>query len=155
MGDFFFGQRYASYLTSFDDAYLDFDSNPYPASHRPDLSGAPFKSRPWEYYPVANTLAAATSNLLSGSLGWLGPLRTVFHAFNLLLAALFILVFYGVLRRREDPLTAVLAVVLLFTSPRVFSHMMAKHQGLPVHGDVSASPCWLSWPPGSGALASA
>ena len=130
LGDFFFGQRYASYLTSFDDAYLDFDSNPYPASHRPDLSGAPFKSRPWEYYPVANTLAAATSNLLSGGLGWLDPYDG-FHAFNLLLAALFILVFYDVLRRREDPLTAVVAVVLLFTSPRVFSHMMANIKDFP------------------------
>ena len=62
LGDLFFGERYLSFFTSFDPVYLDFQSNPYPAERRPDLFVSPFKIRPWEYYPFANTLAAATSD---------------------------------------------------------------------------------------------
>ena len=67
LGDFFFGQRYLSYFTSFDPIYLDFAADPYPTDRLPDLRASPFRNRPWEYYPVANTLAAATSRYASSS----------------------------------------------------------------------------------------
>ncbi len=130
LGDFYFGQRYFSYFTSLDPEYLDFTAHPYPPEHRPDLSASPFKHRPWEYYPVANTLAAATSVLLFEVLGWLDPFDG-YHAFNLLLAGGLILWLYDFLRRRYGVIAAATACVLLLTSPRVFSHLMANIKDFP------------------------
>lgn len=130
LGDFFFGQRYYSYFTTLDPAYLDFDANPYPPDHRPDLTSSPFRTRPWEYYPVANTLAAATSALFFGVLGWLDPFDG-YHAFNLLLAGCLILCLYDFLRRRLGATVATTACVLLLTSPRVFCHLMANIKDFP------------------------
>lgn len=130
LGDFFFGERYLSYVTSLDPAYLDFEGNPYGEDHRPDLSSAPFKSRPWEYYPVANTLAAASSVVFARWLGWLDPFDG-YHALNLLLAGLLILCLYPFLQRRYGMVTATAASVLLLTSPRVFSHLMANIKDFP------------------------
>lgn len=131
LGDFFFGQRYASYWTSFDPVYLDFAADPYGEGYRPDLRASPFRNRPWEHYPVGATLAAAVSNLLSRGLGVLDPFDG-FHAANLLLAALLLACFLPFLRRRFGALAAALAAVLLFTAPRVFAHMMANVKDFPL-----------------------
>ena len=56
LGDLFFGERYLSYFATLDSRYLDFDQNPYGPDHSPDLSGSPFRNRPWEYYPLSNML---------------------------------------------------------------------------------------------------
>src|SRR3990172_8796790 len=86
LGDLFFGERYLSFFTSLDPNYLDFKADVYPPDRKPDLGHSPFRIRPWEYYPFANTLAAATSEIFSRHLGWLDPFDG-FHTFNLLLAA--------------------------------------------------------------------
>ena len=57
LGDLFFGERNLSFLTTLDAKYLDFDSNPYPAGHRPDLMRSAFRTLPWEYPPASATLA--------------------------------------------------------------------------------------------------
>ncbi|RMH16928.1 MAG: hypothetical protein D6696_17120 [Acidobacteria bacterium] len=130
LGDFFFGERYLSFFTSFDPAYLDFLSDPYPPERRPDLERSPFRDRPWEYYPVANVLAAATSAVLYRWLGWLDPFDG-FHAVNPLLAALLIAVFLPFLRRRFGASAALAALVLLLSAPRVFCHLMANVKDFP------------------------
>ncbi len=131
LGDLFFGERYLSFFTSWDGAYLDFLENPYPPERRPDLFVSPFKGRPWEYYPVANTLAAATSTVLSRWLGWLDPFDG-FHAVNLLLLAPLVFFFHRFLARREGLLAATAAIVLLLTAPRVFCHLMANVKDFPL-----------------------
>lgn len=132
LGDFFFGERYLSFFASgLDPRYLDFAADPYPAGRAPDLSLSPFKVRPWEYYPVANTLAAATSELLSRRLGLLDPFDG-FHALDLLLAALLVAVLHPFLARRWGGLAATGAVVLLFTAPRVVFHLMANVKDFPL-----------------------
>ncbi|MCP3958617.1 MAG: hypothetical protein GY719_12260 [bacterium] len=131
LGDFFFGQRYLSFFTSFDPVYLDFRADPYPEDHVPDLRRSPFRTRPWEHYPVASTLAAACSNVLSGWLGLLDPFDG-FHAANLLLAGVLAWVFYRFCERRHGALAATAAVVLLFSSPRVFAHLMANVKDFPL-----------------------
>ncbi len=131
LGDLFFGERYLSFFTSFDPVYLDFDSNPYPPERRPDLFVSPFKIRPWEYYPFANTLAAATSALLSRQLGWLDPFDG-FHAVNLFFAAVLIWVFFRFLAERWGLVAAVAATGLLFGSPRVVCHLAANIKDFPL-----------------------
>src|ERR1700694_1662784 len=122
LGDLFFGQRYFSFFTSFDRKYLDFRADPYPANFRPDLSSSPFRFRPWEHYPVASTMATATSRLLA-------PLLDPFdgyHAFNLLIGAAFLILFYRFLESEWGALAATIATLLLFLSPRVAADAMAN-----------------------------
>jgi hypothetical protein len=130
LGDFFFGERYLDYFLSFDQRYLDFAADPYPPEHRPDLSGSPFRNRPWEYYPVANVLAAATSRLLASRLGWLDPFDG-FHAVNLFLGAALIASLYVYVRRRFDAIAALTAAVLLFTSPRIVADLLSNLKDTP------------------------
>ncbi|HVR30842.1 MAG TPA: glycosyltransferase family 39 protein [Thermoanaerobaculia bacterium] len=125
LGDFFFGERYLSFFLSFDRRYLDFAADPYPAGRVPDLSVSPFRDRPWEYYPVANALAAASSRLLSGRLGWLDPFDG-FHAVNLFLGAILAAALYVFVRRRFDATAALASCVLLFTAPRIVAHLCSN-----------------------------
>lgn len=131
LGDFFFGERYLSFFTSLDPVYLDFLENPYPEDRSPDLSLSPFKGRPWEYYPVANTLAAATSTVLSRSLGLLDPFDG-FHAVNLLFAALLVWTLFRFLARRFGLVAAVVGTGLLFGSPRIVVHFLANIKDFPL-----------------------
>jgi len=130
LGDFFFGERYLSFFTSLDPRYLDFDENPFPADRSPDLFVSPFKTRPWEYYPFANTLAAASSEVLSRRLRLLDPFDG-FHAVNLFLGAALILVLHAFARPRFGRAAALAAILLLFLSPRVVCDLMANVKDFP------------------------
>lgn len=131
LGDLFFGQRYASFWGSFDAGYLDFEADPYPADHRPDLRASPFRTRPWEHYPVGATVGAVSSVVFDRGLGVLDAFDG-FHAGNLVLAAIFVFVFVPFLARRYGALVAVVASVVLFTQPRVFAHMMTNIKDFPL-----------------------
>ncbi len=131
LGDYFFGERYLSFFTSLDPVYLNFAAEPYPANRQPDLGISPFRVRPWEYYPVANTLAAATSEVLSRRLALLDPFDG-FHAVNLLLGAIFVWVFCRFLAERWGLVAALGAVGMLLTAPRVVCHMMANIKDFPL-----------------------
>jgi hypothetical protein len=130
LGDLFFGDRYFSYFTSLDRDYLDFSAEPHPAGRTPDLSASPFRNRPWEYYPLVNVLGAACTALLHRGLGVLDPFDA-FHAVNLLLGALFLIGFYRFVERRRDSACATLAVLLLFTAPRIVVHLLANTKDFP------------------------
>lgn len=131
LGDLFFGERYFSFFTSFDARYLDFQNDPYPEARQPSLFASPFKIRPWEYYPVANTLAAATSELLARRLGLLDVFDG-FHALNLLLVALLVPLMFGAAAKRDGTLAALAAVVLLFSAPRVVCDLFANIKDFPL-----------------------
>jgi hypothetical protein len=131
LGDFFFGERYFSYFTSFDAKYLDFATDAYPPERQPSLYSSPFKGRPWEYYPLANTLAGATSELLARQLHLL-DVYDGFHAVNLLLAAVLIVAMFREVARRDGVTAALAAIVLLFTAPRVFCDLMANIKDFPL-----------------------
>lgn len=128
LGDLFFGQRYFAFFTTLDPEYLDFDANPQGLT--PDTSMSPFRRYPWEYYPVANTLAAATSDVLSRRLGLVDPFDG-FHALNLVLAFLFVLAIYPFVASRFGTLAALTAMGLLFLSPRIVFDMMANTKDFP------------------------
>lgn len=130
LGDLFFGERYLSFFTTLDPVDLDFERDPYPPGRLPDLSGSPFRTRPWEHFPVGATLAAASSELLSRRLGWLDPFAG-FHAVNLFLATLLVLVFHRFLDARWGGLAAATAVGLLFTSPRVVYDLLVNVKDFP------------------------
>ena len=130
LGDFFFGERYFSFFTSLDSRYLDFESDPYPEGHVPDLRASPFRVRPWEYYPFANLMAAATSRVLSNGLGLLDPYDG-FHAVNLLLGGLFAFLLFGFVDARLGRCAAWVSSAGLLAMPRVFCHAMANIKDFP------------------------
>jgi hypothetical protein len=125
LGDLFFGQRYLSYFTTLDARYLRFDADPYPPGHAPDLSSSPFRHDPASFYPVANTLAAALSAVLSGRLGLLDPFDAV-HATNLLLGAVLVVALHRYLAPRFGAAAASAAVLFLFLCPRVVCDLLAN-----------------------------
>lgn len=131
LGDLFFGQRYLSYFTSFDARYLDFAADPYPAGTVPDLSSSPLRRVPWEHYPVASTLGAASSALFARALGWLDPFDG-FHAANLLLGALLLAAFVPFVARADGRPAAFAAALLLFSAPRVAGDLMANLKDFPL-----------------------
>ena len=146
VGDLFFGQRYFSFFTTFDPRYLDFRADPYPPGSQPDLRASFLRIRPWEHYPVASTLATATSHLFSAVLD---PFDG-YHAFNVILAALFLILFYrfvedgsvilsredgegspplrsfAPLRMTEGTLAALTATLLLFLAPRIAADTLSN-----------------------------
>jgi hypothetical protein len=152
LGDLFFGQRYFSYFTSFDARYLDFAADPYPAGFVPDLSSSPLRRVPWEHYPVASTLGAASSALFARTLGWLDPFDG-FHALNLLLGALFLAAFVPFVARAYGRAAALAAALLLFTAPRVAGDLMAnlKDFSLLVFFSLSLLAFHRAWRRGSAA----
>src|SRR5207248_7275686 len=94
----------------------------YPADFRPDLSSSPFRFRPWEHYPVASTLATATSRLFA-------PLLDPFdgyHAFNLLIGAAFLILFYRFVESEWGTLAATTSALLLFLAPRLAADALAN-----------------------------
>ncbi len=131
LGDFFFGERYLSYFSSFDPAYLDFRADPYPEGRQPDLRLSAFRGRPWEHYPVGGILGAVSSTVLSRWLGLVDPYDG-FHAANLLLAALLIWVFFRFLAERFGLFAATASLGLLLSSPRVFCHLMVNIKDFPL-----------------------
>lgn len=128
LGDLFFGDRYLSYFITLDARYLAFGQD-VDTGRVPDLSSSPFRAYPWEYYPFANTLAAATSRLFH-ALGILDPFDG-FHALNLLLGAILTATIFSWMRNRYGELAALLAVVLLFLSPRIVGDAMVNTKDFP------------------------
>ncbi|HEX7151359.1 MAG TPA: glycosyltransferase family 39 protein [Thermoanaerobaculia bacterium] len=122
LGELFFGQRYVSYFTTFDAKYLDFDADPYPPGHVPDLRLSTMREQPWEFLPVGFTLAAATSQLLRGSLD---PFDG-FYAVNLFTGALLLLVFYRWVERVASTAAALTSTLLLFLMPRIVCDLFAN-----------------------------
>jgi hypothetical protein len=130
LGDYFFGERYLSYLTTFDARYLDFRADPYPPDHVPDLRRSMRRLIPWEYWPVANIMAAATSRVLSNGLHLLDPFDG-FHALNVLLGAVLLVVLYRFVERRASTAAAILTVSLLFLMPRLAGDFFANIKDYP------------------------
>lgn len=130
LGDLFFGQRYLSYFTSFDSRYLDYEADPYPAGFTPDLRTSEFRKRPWEYWPMANMLAAATSRVLANGLGLVDPFDG-YHAFNLFAGAVLLVALYRFVARAESEAAAIVTVALLFLMPRIVADLMANIKDFP------------------------
>ena len=124
VGDLFFGQRYCSFFTTFDTRYLDFAANPYPPGHTPNLWASALRNRPWEHYPVASTLATAVSRACTAA-GLTDPFDG-YHAFNLLIGAIFVILFYRFVEDGAGTLAACSATLLLALSPRIAVDALAN-----------------------------
>jgi 4-amino-4-deoxy-L-arabinose transferase-like glycosyltransferase len=115
LGDFFFGEQTLATFTGFE--------------ARPLFDDSPFRRYAWEYPPVAATLGAASSRTLT-ALGLTDPFDG-FHALNILLAAVLLIVIFRFAERAFDFALAVAAVLFLFTMPRVVAELMVNIKDFP------------------------
>src|SRR4029079_263897 len=113
LGDLYFGQQPLHALTGLPPRF--------------DFSMSPFRTMPEQYYPFANAMAMATAYALAPAF----DVFDGFHAFNLLLGAVFIVAFFDFLRSRYSPACAAAAVALLFTSPRIWYDAMVNVKDFP------------------------
>ncbi len=133
LGHFFFGERYFHYLTSFDSAYLDFRDANLDIHQRPlNFSGSPWATPDMaaEFPPLADTLSAASMELLAYRLAWLDPVDAL-HLPVVLLGGLLLWALFVFARRRLGGFTALLAVLLLSTYPRFWGDMHLNPKDIP------------------------
>lgn len=131
LGNLFFGERYFHFFRTFNQVYLDFKADlplPYPNSLHLFLS--PFRNVPYEFPPVADTLAAACMVLFSYTLGWLNPIDG-FHLFSVLLASVFLWRFYRFAAARFGKLTAWMSLLFLASFPRFWADMHFNVKDVP------------------------
>jgi hypothetical protein len=129
LGDLYFGQQTLHALTGL--------------APRFDFSVSPFRAMPEQYYPFANAMAMATAYLLAPAL----DVFDGFHAFNILLGALFIVTFFLFLQARTSRTCAAAAVALLFTSPRIWYDAMVNVKDFPemVLFTLAAMAYFVAW----------
>ena len=129
LADLYLGQQYLCTLT--------------PLQPRFDFSMSPFRGMPEQFYAFANTAAMATAYLLAPALD---PFDG-FHAFNIVLGAIFIVAFFLFLANRYAPGCAFAALALLFTSPRIWYDAMVNVKDFPemILFTLAATAYFIAW----------
>lgn len=131
LGNFFFGERYFNYYTSFNQVFLDFKADlPALRQHPLHLFLSPFRNVPYEFPAVADTLSAATMYLFSYRLGWLNPIEG-FHLSAVLLVAIFLFCLYRFAAPRLGKFAAWMALLLLASFPRFWADMHFNIKDIP------------------------
>lgn len=131
LGNFFFGERYLRYLTSFSEKYLDFKADLAGLKKLPlYLFISPYHDHPYHYPPVVDILSAATMYLFSYRLGWMDPVDG-FHVLKIILAAVFLWAMYRFAAPRLGKFAAFTAVVLLGVFPRFWGDMHFNPKDIP------------------------
>ena len=132
LGNFFFGNRYAQYITTFDATYLDFAT--VLPEEQPGMlqleQYAPFRDRAHEFPAVVDMLSASFMRVFAYELNMADPVDA-FHSFTILLAALYLLTQYYYVTVLFDRLTALVSVLLLGTFPRFWGDMHFNPKDVP------------------------
>ena len=131
LGNFFFGERYLRYLTSFSEKFLDFKADLGGLKKLPlYLFISPYHDHPYHYPPVADILSAATMYLFSYQLGWMDPVDG-FHVLKIILSAVFLWALYRFSAPRIGKFAAFTAVVLLIVFPRFWGDVHFNPKDIP------------------------
>ena len=131
LGNLFFGERYFHFFRTFNPVFLDFKADlPLTSPNSLHLFISPFRNVPYEFPPVADTLAAGCMVLFSYTLRWLNPVDG-FHLFTVLLASVFLWYFYRFATARFGKLSAWISLLFLATFPRFWSDMHFNVKDVP------------------------
>ena len=132
LGNFFFGNRYAQYITTFDPTYLDF-AKTLPEDQPGMLQleqYTPFRDRPYEFPGLIDTLSASFMRLFAYQLHTADPVDA-FHSFTIVLAALYLLLQYLYVTRLLNRPAAFISILLLATYPRFWGDMHFNPKDVP------------------------
>ena len=131
LGNFFFGERYLRYVSSFNANYLNF--NEYLSMHKEqslDLYKSPWRGTPEAFPALADIASAATMYIFSYKLGWLDPVDG-FHLFSVLLVSMFLLIFYFFASKRLGKYVALFSLFFLGVFPRLWGDMHFNEKDIP------------------------
>ncbi len=146
LGNFFFGERYLFYLTTFQDKYLDFNADLSRLKDLPlDLYQSPFRVYPYEFPPFADILSSASMHLFSYTLDWMDPVDA-FHLFSVAITSIFLYTLYAFFSKRTGRLSALFAVLFLASFPRFWGDMHFNPKDIPVTVFIGfVIMAYLSW----------
>lgn|GEM_PF-1739264 len=119
LGNFFFGNRYAQYITSgFDSKFLDFERDLGDQPGELSLEAySPYREKYFEFPGLVDTLSGLSMRFLSYHLNLLDPVDA-FHAITVFIAALYLWGQYYYVSRLFDQKIALLSILFLATAPR-------------------------------------
>ena len=131
LGNFFFGERYLHYLTSFQEKYLDFKADlPLHSAHPLNLFPSTWRNSPEIFPAMADIPSAASMYLFSYILGWMDPVDG-FHLFSILLLTVFLWILFQFSSKRIGKTAALFAIIFLATFPRLWGDMHFNQKDIP------------------------
>ncbi|MCC6146022.1 MAG: glycosyltransferase family 39 protein [Anaerolineaceae bacterium] len=131
LGNFFFGERYLFYLTTFNGKYLDFKADLASLAGYPlHLFLSPLREFPHEFPAFFDTLSAGAMHWLGYRLQWLDPVDA-FHLPTVLAAALLLLALHRFAAPRLGRTAAWGGVLLLAFTPRFWADMHFNVKDIP------------------------
>jgi hypothetical protein len=131
LGNLFFGERNLYYFRTFDTRYLDFSAQiPYLDSLPLNASLSPWRNTPQAFPPLFDTISAGSMHIFSYKLHWLDPIDG-FHLPTILFAALFLVFLYHFIAKRLGKTVALIGIVMVGTSPRIFGDMHFNEKDIP------------------------
>ncbi len=131
LGNMFFGERYLFYWITGQEKFLDFRSELAALRGLPlNLFLSPFRDLPHEFPALADTLSAASMHLFAYRLGWLNAVDA-WHLFTILLASVFLVVFYRFISHRLGRFTGLTTLLFLAVFPRFWGDMHFNPKDVP------------------------
>lgn len=131
LGNFFFGERYLFYLTTFNGKYLDFKADLASLAGYPlHLFLSPLHNFPHEFPAFFDTLSAGAMHLLAYRFQWLGAVDA-FHLPTVLVAALLLLALYCFAAPRLGMTAAWFGTLLLAFTPRFWADLHFNVKDIP------------------------
>jgi len=131
LGNFFFGERYLHYISSFNANFLNF--NEYLSMHKEhplDLYKSPERGNPQTFPALADIASAATMYIFSYKLKWMDPVDG-FHLFSILLLSTFLLTFYFFVSKRLGNYVALFSLFFFGVFPRLWGDMHFYEKDVP------------------------
>jgi hypothetical protein len=132
LGNFFFGERYLYYFTTFQPKYLEFLTD-LPELHQPNqlyLFRSWMRDKPQEFPALMDTVSAGTMHLLAYDLGWMDPVDA-FHLPKVLIAGVLLWALYRFASRRLGVVVALTSLAFLATFPRFWGDMHFNPKDIP------------------------
>lgn len=131
LGNFFFGERYLFYLTTFNGKYLDFKADLASLAGYPlHLFLSPLRDFPHEFPALFDTLSASAMHLLAYRLRWLDPVDA-FHLPTVLAAALLLPALYRFAAPHLGKTAAWFGMLLLAFAPRFWADLHFNVKDIP------------------------
>ena len=153
LGNLFFGERYLHYFATRNPVYLNFKEPDLPIHQRvPNLFDSPWRNRPYEFPPFADTASALSTEALAFRLGIMDPIDA-FHLPKILMSGLLLGVLYWFAAPRMGKFAAFLGILTLGLYPRFWGDMHFNPKDIPITALFSfvlilfyywyQSPSWL------------
>ena len=131
LGNLFFGEKNFQYITSLDSGSLDIHTDLSPQNPNDlDLNRSTWRQDPFFFPGLTDLPPTLTKYIFSYWLSWLNPIDG-FHLYPILLASIFLWVFYRFISLHLGKFPAFCSVLFLATFPRFWGDMHFNVKDIP------------------------